>query len=153
MVSGLLISGLVGIGGSSFENSAGASTHSESVVKILTTANYGRILVTMTGRTLYTFARDVRNHSNCIARCATTWPPLILRQGLTPVGLGVSGLGSIVRSNGERQVTFRGLPLYRFVSDRRSGQISGQGVSGFHVAQLAVPRTTSTTTTVKSYGY
>jgi predicted lipoprotein with Yx(FWY)xxD motif len=35
-----------------------------------------------------------------------------------------------VRSNGERQVTWDGRPLYRFVSDSK-GKAIGNGVGGF----------------------
>lgn len=153
LAAGLLVASVLGAAGSFVVNAAGASSSVEVVVKIVPTTTYGRILATTKGLTLYTYAHDTKNRSNCTAKCATTWPPLILRKGMVAVGRGVSGLGAILRSNGQRQVTFHGMPLYRFVGDTRSGQINGENVGSFHVAQLVVKRTTTTTTTTKSYGY
>ena len=43
----------------------------------------------------------------------------------TPVGNGVTGVGTIRRSNGELQVTYQGIPLYLFVGDHAPGEVSG----------------------------
>ena len=134
--------------------SVGASTPRQLVVKILSTRPYGKILVSVKGFALYTYSRDTRNHSNCNGQCLGVWPPLTLAKGIVPAGRGVSDLGVIVRSNGKRQVTYRGRPLYFFASDTRAGQTKGQGVGNFSVAKLSGVTRSVTTTTVKSgYGY
>ena len=69
---------------------------------------------------------DSKDHSRCAGECATFWPPVLLAPGQkVPVGIGVSGLGSFTRSNGTRQVTLYGVPLYRFVGDKKPGQVTG----------------------------
>ena len=132
----------------------GASTPRQLVVKILSTKAYGKILVSVKGFALYTYSRDTKNHSNCTGGCLSVWPPLTLARGIVPVGLGVRALAVIVRSNGQRQVTYQGRPLYFFASDTRAGQTKGEGVGNFSVARLSGVARTVTTSTVKSgYGY
>ncbi|MDQ6720585.1 MAG: hypothetical protein M3003_07300, partial [Candidatus Dormibacteraeota bacterium] len=59
--------------------------------------------------------------------CATAWPPLTVATGTTPTGgSGVTGpLGTITRSDGSLQVTYKGLPLYFFRSDSAAGETKG----------------------------
>lgn len=134
---------------------AATSTKTVNVVKILATTKYGKILVSAKGFALYTYSLDKKNHSNCTGACLASWPALTVALGVTPTGTGVTGLGVIVRSNGKRQVTYQGRPLYGFVGDTGRGQVNGQGVSHFFVAKLSTKNATNaTTTTVKSgYGY
>ena len=133
---------------------AGAATPRQLVVKILSTRAYGKILVNVRGFALYTYSRDTRNHSNCNGQCLRIWPSLVLAKGIVPVGRDVRGLGVIVRSNGQRQVTFRGHPLYFFAGDTRPGQTKGQNVAHFTVAKLSgVTRSVTTTTAKGGYSY
>jgi predicted lipoprotein with Yx(FWY)xxD motif len=95
----------------------------------------GRILVDATGRTLYLFKADIGTTSACSGACATAWPPL--RTGATPVvagGANAALVGTIPRSDGARQVTYQGHPLYLFVKDHKPGDITGQGVVAFGAA-------------------
>ncbi|TMD19246.1 MAG: hypothetical protein E6J07_05525 [Chloroflexi bacterium] len=57
----------------------------------------------------------------------TTWPPLTIPAGTTPTGgPGVTGqLGTITRSDGSLQVTYKGMPLYFFHSDAQAGDTKG----------------------------
>jgi Secreted repeat of unknown function len=61
------------------------------------------------------------------------WPPLLLAGQAKPIaGQGVipSMLGTIERPDGRLQVTYRGLPLYRFSGDTEAGDVNGQGIGG-----------------------
>jgi predicted lipoprotein with Yx(FWY)xxD motif len=94
-----------------------------------------RILVTTSGRTLYSLSAETRGRFICTTGCTSTWPPLILKGGAKPTG--VRGLGSIKRPDGRRQVTYKGKPLYRFASDRKKGDAKGEGfkdVGTWHAA-------------------
>ena len=53
-------------------------------------------------------------------------------------GLTTSKLATITRSDGTRQVTYNGHPLYLFVKDHKPGDVKGQGVSAFGAAWFAL---------------
>jgi predicted lipoprotein with Yx(FWY)xxD motif len=92
----------------------------------------GRILVDSKGITLYDFVKDKGTTSVCYGACAALWPPL-LTQGKPLAGTGVrpSLLGTTRRKDGKLEVTYGGHPLYYFVTDRKPGQTTGQGVNQF----------------------
>lgn len=93
-------------------------------------ASMGQILTDANGMTLYIFKADQPNVSNCYGDCATNWPPLLVADGETPTaGAGVPGaLGVIDRTDGTRQVTYDGMPLYYFFKDKAPGDTNGEGV-------------------------
>ena len=92
----------------------------------------GPILVDSKGITLYDFAQDKGAMSTCYGACAALWPPL-LTTGKPLAGHGVSAslLGTTKRKDGKLEVTYNGHPLYYFVTDRKPGQTTGQGVNQF----------------------
>ena len=92
----------------------------------------GRILVDSKGITLYDFPPDKGTTSVCYGACAALWPPVITH-GKPVAGRGVraSLLGTTKRKDGKLQVTYGGHPLYTFVTDRKPGQTTGQGVNQF----------------------
>ncbi|MDX6410706.1 MAG: hypothetical protein QOE91_222 [Gaiellaceae bacterium] len=92
----------------------------------------GRILVDSRGMTLYDFAKDKSTASTCYGACAALWPPLTTK-GRPVAGRGVraSLLGTTKRKDGKLEVTYNGHPLYYFVTDRKPGQTTGQGVNQF----------------------
>src|SRR5215470_16326049 len=79
---------------------------------------YGRILFDNRGFVLYAFTRDLRDRSTCNGYCAKAWPPYIVR-GRPTVGPGVGSklVGTTVRRDGSRQLTYAGRPLYYYVGD------------------------------------
>lgn len=92
----------------------------------------GTYLVGSSGRALYMFAADHGGKSACSGSCAQNWPPLT--SASTPKAGGAvkaSDLGSITRSDGSKQVTYSGHPLYYFIGDSSSGTTSGQGSTAF----------------------
>jgi predicted lipoprotein with Yx(FWY)xxD motif len=95
----------------------------------------GKILVNSQGRTLYLFKKDSGRKSACTGACAKFWPPL-LASGKPTAGHGASAskLGTIRRSDGKRQVTYNGHPLYTFQQDTKAGQTHGQGLTAFGAA-------------------
>lgn len=112
--------------------SAGSTTSSPaSTAPTVKTASskLGTILVDSKGFTLYRYTKDSKNKSTCTGGCASTWPPLLVTGSGSPVGQGVSGLGTIPAAHG-RQVTYNGEPLYTYAGDSAAGQTNGQGVGG-----------------------
>src|SRR6202165_635607 len=99
-----------------------------AVVLAQSVGTMGTILVAASNsHTVYTFDSDTPGASKCNGGCATTWPPLTITGGQTPTGgPGVTGqLGTITRSDGSVQVTYKGLPLYFFHSDSAAGDTKG----------------------------
>jgi predicted lipoprotein with Yx(FWY)xxD motif len=92
----------------------------------------GHILVDSRGITLYDFPKDKGTSSSCYGACAALWPPLTTK-GKPVAGRGVraSLLGTTKRKDGKLEVTYNGHPLYYFVSDRKPGQTTGQGLNQF----------------------
>ena len=85
--------------------------------------DYGKILADGRGRALYLFTRD-DGKSRCHGDCAKAWPPF-LTKGAPRAGARVKRrpLGTVNRSDGRRQVTYNGHPLYYYVGDREPGQV------------------------------
>ena len=110
---------------------ATAATHGGATVTTAT-SKLGRILVDSRGRTLYLFEKDARGHSACAGACAGFWPPLLTRaKPIAGHGAKQALLGVIRRSDGTRQITYGGHPLYRFAPDTRPGETNGQGLHDF----------------------
>jgi predicted lipoprotein with Yx(FWY)xxD motif len=126
-----------------FAVSAMAATGSANAPEISRVAAarspYGRILFDGRGFVLYAFTKDTRGRSSCAGACAKTWPPYIVT-GKPQAGRGVDAvrLGTIRRSDGSRQATYAGRPLYYYISDRKPRQILCQNVSEFGGLWLVV---------------
>jgi predicted lipoprotein with Yx(FWY)xxD motif len=99
----------------------------------------GTVLVDARGRTLYLFEKDRRGRSACDGGCAAYWPPYT-SSAAPRAGRGVraSLLGVSKRTDGKRQVTYAGHPLYTFVGDTRAGATTGEGLTDFGAAWYAV---------------
>jgi predicted lipoprotein with Yx(FWY)xxD motif len=106
-------------------SSAGAAT-ATTTITVTQNKTWGRTLTLKDGNTLYRLTKDSTDKSTCTGKCATVWVPVVLAAGAKkPVGVGVSHLGSFTRSAGVHQVTYEGIPLYTFIGDKRSGQVTG----------------------------
>jgi predicted lipoprotein with Yx(FWY)xxD motif len=92
----------------------------------------GAFLTNASGRAVYLWAKDGMNMSDCSGACASAWPPVPATGTLTAAGSAkASDLGTITRSDGTKQVTYDGHPLYYFVGDSAPDQTSGQGSDSF----------------------
>ena len=92
-------------------------------------ATLGAILTDTQGRTLYRFTKDSENTSVCYDQCAATWPPLVSSAADPTAGNNIAGnLGVTIRNDGNRQVTYNGMPLYYYAPDTNPGDTKGQGV-------------------------
>jgi len=126
-----------------FAAACGGSAHSSTpspttsptagaTVMLATNPALGKILVNAQGMTLYVFGADTPGTSNCSTACLQNWPALTVVSGNPIAGSGVSGtLGTITRSDGVKQVTLNGMPLYTFIRDTKPGDANGQGVTAF----------------------
>jgi predicted lipoprotein with Yx(FWY)xxD motif len=84
------------------------------------------------GRTLYSYTKDKGTTSECYGACAKAWPPLLTTSSVTITGkyTVASDLGTTTRTDGTKQVTYGGHPLYYYAGDTAPGQTKGQGVGG-----------------------
>ena len=110
---------------------AGTTKHAAAKVDVARSP-LGRILVDSKGITLYDFPPDKGTTSVCYGACAALWPPLLTTgKPLAGTGVRASLLGTTRRKDGKLEVTYAGHPLYYFVSDRKPGQTTGEGVNQF----------------------
>lgn len=96
-----------------------AQAASAPTVKLAGTS-IGKIIVTGRGFTVYAFSKDRRNQDVCVKKpgCTRTWPPLTTKTRVVAgPGLRAGLLGTIRLSNGAKQVTYSGHPLYRYSFD------------------------------------
>jgi len=117
-------------------SSAPAGADAATLALKMADTSLGSIVVDGKGMTLYMFAPDTRNVSNCEGPCLAAWPPVLLPKGgtLADVKLEASGLrrlllGQAMRADGTAQVTYNGWPLYYWVKDTKPGDVTGQNVN------------------------
>ncbi len=82
--------------------------------------------------TVYLFEGDKGAESACSAECAAVWPPVTVASAAQASGGAMSAdLGTITRSDGTKQVTYKGHPLYFYAKDGDKGDAYGQGIKSF----------------------
>lgn len=90
------------------------------------------ILTDANGMTLYTFDNDKDGASACYDACAANWPPLVAAVDAK----ADDEYGLIDRTDGTKQWTYDGKPLYLWVKDTKPGDMTGDGVKGvWHVVK------------------
>ncbi|MCM2389540.1 SCO0930 family lipoprotein [Streptomyces albipurpureus] len=96
----------------------------------------GKIVTDSAGFTLYRFDNDTASppKSNCDGDCAKAWPVVAAAGTSSAPGIDASALGEVTRTDGSKQLTIGGWPMYRFAKDTKAGDIKGQGVGGIWFA-------------------
>jgi predicted lipoprotein with Yx(FWY)xxD motif len=115
--------------------SGGASTGTTGATTVaLASSKYGKILVNSKGMTLYVDEKDKPGAPACTGACLTAWPPLTAT-GTPTAGTGVTAtkFSTITLSDGTKQVTVNGSPLYLWQGDTKAGDVTGQDTNGFYV--------------------
>jgi predicted lipoprotein with Yx(FWY)xxD motif len=120
-------------------SSAASQKAPKGVLLSIHKTGLGKVLADGRGHTLYLFEKDKNGMSSCNGACLAYWPAV--RTASKPrAGAGVrsSLLGTTKRSDGRRQVTYAGHPLYTFVGDKKAGQTTGEGLTDFGAAWDAI---------------
>jgi len=119
--------------GASATGASTAGSGSSSGTMITTASASGATFLTDgSGRAVYLWMKDTGDASQCSGACAGAWPPVTASGTVQAGGSAVaSDLGTITRSDGTKQVTYEGHPLYYFAGDSGAGMASGQGSDGF----------------------
>jgi predicted lipoprotein with Yx(FWY)xxD motif len=132
-----------------------AASAGGSGATVITTASSsaGTILTDGSGRAVYLWVKDTGGTSACTGACAGAWPPVTTAGTATASGSAKAGdLGTITRSDGSKQVTYDGHPLYYFSGDSGPGTASGQGSDGFGAKWwLVAPTGSDVTASVSSF--
>jgi predicted lipoprotein with Yx(FWY)xxD motif len=90
----------------------------------------GKFLADGDGNTLYLFTKDTKGTSNCYDKCATAWPPVIPDgQPTLKDGVDTALISTTLRTDGSKQLTYNGWPLYYFAKDQKPGDTTGQAVN------------------------
>jgi predicted lipoprotein with Yx(FWY)xxD motif len=85
------------------------------------------VLANARGFTLYSFAPDTPTTSRCYGSCAAYWPPVT---GTATASPGLPGrISTITRTDGTRQLTYNGHPLYTYIADTAPGQANGNNIN------------------------
>ncbi|HEY9374257.1 SCO0930 family lipoprotein [Streptomyces sp.] len=92
----------------------------------------GKVLTDAEGFTLYRFDKDSASPptATCEGECAKAWPVVSPTGAKPPAGIDASLLGEVTRTDGSKQLTVGGWPMYRFAKDTKPGDANGQGVGG-----------------------
>jgi predicted lipoprotein with Yx(FWY)xxD motif len=123
-------------------------------VQVVANPQYGQILVDANGMTLYYFLRDTpgAGTSACTGACIGIWPVFNAATIQVTLPIQASAFGTINRTDGTKQTTYMGWPLYYYSGDKVPGDTNGYGfnklwyvISPTGVVTLA-PTTTIATT-------
>ena len=115
-----------------------AGSMGATLIKIIGDDGVGPVLHDGRGQAVYACTYDRRGLSRCYGECAHDWPP-VLTVGKRRAGRRVRAtlLGTTRRTNGTRQITYRGRPLYFYRNEGRR-QIFCQNVFSFGGRWLVV---------------
>lgn len=95
--------------------SSGDTIAAGTTVMIVQRTALGFVLATASGQVVYTYAHDSKGGTpTCTGSCASVWAPVTGVPMVTP-GENIPGtFGLVTRSDGSKQMTYNGYPLYRF---------------------------------------
>ncbi|UOB18120.1 hypothetical protein [Abyssalbus ytuae] len=101
----------------------------ENTVRLVDNSVHGKILTDSEGNTLYFFSRDHNGESACIDGCLDIWPVFYEESLTLDAGLESADFGEITRSDGAKQITYKGWPLYYFDNDNSPGDTNGDKIN------------------------
>jgi predicted lipoprotein with Yx(FWY)xxD motif len=119
---------IAGCGGSNSGSGSGETSAAApgTTISAKQLAGLGAVLVDDQGHALYASDQEASGKIRCTGGCLTFWDPLTTGASAPTGGSDVTGkLATIRRSDGKRQVTYKGMPLYRFTEDPGPGKVTG----------------------------
>jgi predicted lipoprotein with Yx(FWY)xxD motif len=129
-------SGMSSPGSGMSSSGSGMMPSGSAMLKKIKTS-IGPVLADSKGFTLYWYAKDSMMSSACTGGCTSAWPPLT---GTPEAAMGVhlvGKFGTITRSGGVLQATYKGRPLYTYSGDAAPGMTKGNGLGGvWHVFKV-----------------
>lgn len=101
-----------------------------TTIKLATDPTLGSILVDANGKSLYFFAKDTKETSNCNDGCLSNWSVFYQETIEVGSGLDANDFTTITRADGTKQTTYKNWPLYYFANDASAGETKGDAVGG-----------------------
>ena len=100
--------------------------------QLKTDSHFGSIITDGSGKSLYFFSLDANGNSSCTvgSGCLALWPVAYVANPTIGAGLSASDFSSITRSDGAKQTTYKGWPLYTYSGDVHAGDVFGDGIAG-----------------------
>jgi predicted lipoprotein with Yx(FWY)xxD motif len=89
----------------------------------------GKYLTDANGMSLYYFKKDLDGQSTCIEDCINRWPVFYKEKILVPQGLNENDFSTILRTDGGKQIAYKGRPLYYWFQDKNPGDMNGEGIN------------------------
>ncbi|MFD5073780.1 SCO0930 family lipoprotein [Streptomyces sp. NPDC058371] len=114
------------------EQGSAAKAETAGQLTVSENAKVGKVVTDSAGLTLYRFDKDTAEppKSSCDGDCAATWPPVPADGATAATGVDKALLGEVTRTDGTKQLTIAGWPMYRYAKDTKAGDTNGQGVGG-----------------------
>jgi predicted lipoprotein with Yx(FWY)xxD motif len=118
---------LAACGGNDNGNGDASAASGGSGVVSIQSVNGTKVLADSNGRTLYD-AKVEKGMIRCTGTCTSFWEPVdaSMKQSKSASADLNLDLGVVKRPDGADQLTFKGLPLYRF-TEEGAGQLDGDG--------------------------
>lgn len=147
-----------GPGNSTYGSKTHATAKATATGLEVESSDLGPIVTSSDGRTVYAFDKDTKGTtaSACTGSCRTQWPPVWVTTDLKGQGIRAA-VGTIDSTDGKKQATLNGWPLYFYAGDSGIGDVNGQGVGGtwwvLDASGNKVTRSAPATSGSTGYGY
>lgn|SRR3954469_14362993 len=125
----LAAAALTACGSSSQQAQKPAAASPATTVALAKVSGVGQVLVDSKGFALYSPKQDTSGMIRCTGSCTAIWVPLTVKGSPTGDPTVAAKLGTVMRPDGRKQVTFDGRPLYTFAEDSSPKTVSGNGAS------------------------
>jgi len=100
-------------------------------VNIAANSTLGTYLVNQTSFTLYYLTKDAPGNgtSSCYGECSALWPPFYAENLTVAPGLKTADFTVIERTDGSKQIAYKGWPLYLYSRDEKPKEAAGEGIN------------------------
>lgn len=130
VLAGVVLAACSSTPGSGASNTSSTPQPGDAATVAVKSGPLGDYLTDGGGRTLYLFANDKTSTSTCADACVIYWQPLTASGSpRASDGATASMLGITSRSDGSKQLTYNGHPLYYYKDDTTPGDMKGQGLN------------------------
>jgi len=124
---------LIPVTGASATSTPGGPAN--ALIRVARIQGFGLFLTDNANRTLYAFANDTKDASNCTGNCTQNWPPFTAQSApQVDSPLNATLVTMVTRQDGTMQVSYDGHPLYYYSGDMNPGDVKGHGIGNvWHV--------------------